>query len=479
MSESKKIIWDFQPKLRCVKCGVPVDKPYYVSDDNDENPQVVCEKCFMKASQLSIRDKREKREREVRQQHGNASYPSMGEVGEKGEKEEREEFSENFWYPTFRLRRNPFVSFNYKFEQVYGFAEYIEYVDTPASQLIHNLAVSGISAFIVGERGCGKTTALDLASQGLKNYFLITEPRAMLDIFNEIWNLNIDIDNEYFYSLFEKVLHRWFSNQRCTGCKRKCSLPQLRDIRYGVFWLLSDIKVSCLIKEWTFDEIIKWGRFPKNPVFLIDCPDDILEVGVYEFSKLIAKILDEIGGTIIITATPEQYQLCLKSDTLARFPKYDFPLPTREQLKQIIIKRIRGFQGWDESAPIPFTDEAIDYLIEVSRYNIRKLLFNCQRVLQKMWENQMDTPCGLKFVKELITREEGGLTVEQMIMEILREFKKQGKTWIGVDEVRKALKNKYNLEVSSKRLGRLLSGLLRRGILIDRREYYGLIQYHL
>jgi hypothetical protein len=84
---------------------------------------------------------------------------------------------------------------------------------------------------------------------------------------------------------------------------------------------------------------------------------------------------------------------------LARFIKYDFPPPTKDQLKEIIIKRIRAFQRWNEFAPLPFEDGVIDHLIEVSVYNIRRLIYNCQ-VLQKMWEDHTKTPCNLEFTRK-------------------------------------------------------------------------------
>jgi len=209
-------------------------------------------------------------------------------------------------------------------------------------------------------------------------------------------------------------------------------------------------------------------------------PYDLLSLqeGVYEFSRLIGQLLD-LGATVIITVTPEQYELCLKSDTLARLIKYDFPHPSLEQLKEIIIKRIRSFQNWDESAPIPFNDDVISYLIEASAYNIRRIIYNCQKILQKMWEEQMNTSCNLEFAQKLVKKEEIRLSLNQILYETIKELKAQGKTWVYVSEIISFVENKYNMKVSSERIGRLLSSLWAQGIILDRRELHGFIQYHL
>ena len=396
----------------------------------------------------------------------------LGEEGEEGEEGE----VLYHWYSIFKLKQNPFQTYDYRLEREYDLN--IEYVDTPASKQIHDLAVSGCSAFIKGERGSGKTTALDYASCNLKKYFVILEPRSIFEIFNEIWNLGINVRSKYFERVFRGAFYQFIDKKeyRCGGCRQKCKFDDSESIEKTMYNTLDSIPSKCIAKEWVFEKICQNKFYDEHLIFFIDAPDDLVQVGVYEFSKLVGKLLD-LGGVIIITATPEQYELCQKSDTLARLPVYDFPQFTKEQLREVVIKRIQAFQN--KSAPLPFNDDVIDYLIEVSNYNVRKLIYNCQTILQKMWKEQMNTSCNLEFAQKLVKKEEIRLSLNQILYETIKELKAQGKTWVYVSEIISFVKNKYNMKVSSERIGRLLSNLWKQGIILDRRELHGFIQYHL
>lgn len=339
------------------------------------------------------------------------------------------------WYPEFGLKEDPFGVYDYAIEEARTEERYPR-IRTKAVQKIVNLAKSKTNVILAGPKGSGKSTALMQADEEIDNCFSFVGPKTYTDIYNKLWDEMIKLDVEFncekdyddpenvaireLADKHHKVLYMslttgknilsWFSGSRCKyyDClkKEKCIFRRAEQtshitkgnydrevmLRDGkeICEELSERRDSCPMKRRIVNDyfaVVNEKR-AKNAVYLLDIPDDYVDLHPYD-KVILARLIEQFQtlGSVVITATDEQYASIRKSESLARIQKQDFPLPTNEELREIYTERIK-MSRTERCKLFPFTDNALNYLLDYSEKIPRSFIQLCSQVLAEMQSEQ-------------------------------------------------------------------------------------------
>jgi hypothetical protein len=409
------------------------------------------------------------------------------------------------WYPKFGLKEDPFGVYDYAIEEARAEGRYPR-IKTKAVQKIVDKAISKTNVIFAGPKGSGKSTALMKASEEInklgKYCFNFVGPKTLTDIYNQLWHemshpimldLNKDFDSPENVALRErqdkneKNLHLclmsnknvlfWFSGSRCKDfdCRKreKCLFTRAEStntitkghydrevmLRTGeeICRELSDRMDACPMKRRIVnDHFASVARErATGAVYLLDIPDDYVDLHPYD-KAILAKLIEQFQtlGTVVITATDEQYASVRKSESLARIQKQDFPLPTNEELREIYVQRIK-MSRMKKSELFPFTDNALNYLLDYSEKIPRNFIQLCSQVLTAMQSEGRHELADPDFILKILDLAPQ-TTETDAIKRLLGHLRAEGRDWVKVKELVKLLNGKYQVRVNDKRLGRRL-----------------------
>jgi len=383
----------------------------------------------------------------------------------------------DLWYPEFGLRENPFSSYEFTYDTSSGINCYVK---TLAIDRICTYARSGSSVFFVGAKGSGKSVAIHMASVELYSQKLILSfvaPKTFADVYNSIWDEFVGLEgqdqgehyddvNTYLSDRHSDDIAAWSGKKRCAyfDCRKrdKCRILNGKSGNITINLFMENIfriQNNCPMKRRIIEEMLEDLRGKlKGYVYLLDVPDDFIDGGKYTkivMERLVAAL--QKSGTVIVTCTSEQYKVIAKSESLARYPNVDFPLPTKENLKQMYVERVSAFrknERTEENHLFPFSNQALEYLIDVSEGVPREFIFKCGEVLVKMQREDALNPADLSFVVSALGF--GTMISEtDAINSMLAELRAKVRVWVKTKEMVKLLMQK-GVTVTSKRLGRRL-----------------------
>ena len=316
----------------------------------------------------------------------------------------------------------------------------IDYHFSSGCNIIYNMIENNISGVVIGERGIGKSTSVAVSANKFSNedknkhIFSIAGSRQLSDVYNIFWGMIVGHPNEksICYNEFEEYLtdeyrpmidmKTWFSS-RCKyhNCKRRerCRFilkdnkkPKYDEMMENLFFLTTE----CPLKRFILQETMKnsSGIFKKliGSTYIIDFPDTVTKINIDSLNKLIPSL--QRTGNVILTLNTKQYELIKSSDIFARIGAYNFPRLTYFELRAIVSAHGEGI-----------SDQIADKLIKQCNENPRKLLQLCELY---------STGLILNISKNL----------SDMLHEITKKLKEDGREWVKVDEYRRILKSEYN-----------------------------------
>ncbi|MEM3364070.1 MAG: ATP-binding protein [Candidatus Micrarchaeia archaeon] len=165
----------------------------------------------------------------------------------------------------------------------------------------------------------------------------------------------------------------------------------------GFFWRISELLVGS--NKGITDKINSIiGK--KTLVLLID------EAGLLkseDVASLLATIKDRTHSSIVSTSIEplsayEIYKGSFREGRVSR--EIPFPLPLREDLKNMVRERIESVGG---SGTYPFADEALDYIAKISGNIPREVLINCQNAAMYYVDEKYDRELGKADLEILLT----------------------------------------------------------------------------
>jgi len=400
--------------------------------------------------------------------------------------------TEKLWYPEFGLKDDPF-QYN-DFNNEYGFEIEIPRIKT---QEVDRIKILKATAFIVGDRGVGKSTVLGMAAEEDSNhlFYSIASP-SLTSFYNDLFRklLRFYRRKGELKAIFERALDKhWFEVQTrhsvgrarteldridchypyCT-LRRRCRIPlkeavdnieQALDYEH-LEWVLLNIEKYCPLKVHLVQKLIE-NLVDVEDVryrFLLDAPDDLYK-GINDFKDTVRKMQE--AGNAIIMATREQNDKLKKSDYFNRLNTFEFIQMTNEEIEKLHHKRIKWVQAGG-SYPLLLTEEALDYVVKKSIRNPRIMLKICEEVLVSMRRQKRVSPADVAFVEQK-SRTAGALSIADYIMMLVKRYKEQKKRWVPVEQSVIDMAEQFNVKVSEVLLGRKLRYLHRQGIIPDQR----------
>jgi len=404
---------------------------------------------------------------------------------------------EELWYPAFGLKEDPFQSYDYRNE--IRLDELVPYIKTKAIKFITELTESRKTCGIVGDRGVGKSTVLHLAKDNIierKKFppewlYVFCSPGSTVEFYNALFDKLIPrVEYEYDEDAIKEILdHRiekgsWFGYGsresvvggritksrepthlycRYPGCKRgtpRCELPLggrkdpslVNTVK--VVRGLNNIDHYCPLKMFLIKEfLLHKARGTDYLRFLIDLPDDLAKAE--EFMRLV-RVMQDAGSVILIGIREHQRRL-QKFDMFARYPFYEFPLMTNEELKELYYARTKWQQK--EKAPPPFTKKALEHIVKQSVRNPRTLIQTCSKLLVDANLKGISKPIRLDFVEK--SGAVPHMTFDKAIEGLLEKYVDMKRVWVPVGESVRHMKEWFNMDVKSRSLGRRLMRLMK------------------
>jgi len=336
-----------------------------------------------------------------------------------------------FWYPTFRLMRNPFVTFEAGVEGSRGI------IAAPMIKRSEALISARASAIIEGERGCGKSSVIC--------WFKIDGP----DVVTAISPRNVEGINR--------------------AIRKRVVLKLGRD-GYIVGRILAEMGASSEEHEKYRRAVAEVGRGGH----LFDVPDNLSPKAAFELADLCMRILDE-GGFIILFSTLEQARLLKRLDTFARFPVIKFERPSERFFYRLFASRVDaamigeapdyaiqvGQMGMTWKRTYPIDEKALEKVIKAADHNPRRFILICSRILTEMRERRMDKPLDEKAADELLkgadVLAEAPVDIDEALKAIMRESGSGGAKWVKVKDIRTALLERYGIDLRPETIGRRLT----------------------
>lgn len=382
------------------------------------------------------------------------------------------------WYPEFGLVRNPFQYFDRATEkESLPEEESYSLIRTEMVSTIIRKARSGTNAIFEGEKGCGKSSAIELAQWELTNknipVFTVVGMRTHNDFYHGLYRALVSHVEDAKDRIKRHFPGTWLGKplgipQKEMTYPEICTHPQCRKRircvivpdRFDVFEILEIVpkEIFCPVYQWIVIKIaatVSQGKI--KPVFLFDAPDDIENVATPTyFVNFMQDFHRETGSTIVLMTTSDQYARLKKTEYFGRWMREKFEPPNTRELREILLSRIKdSVEG--EGFLLPFDERAIDYLVDSSGGNPRKMLMDCNDVLSKMSSNERKEPADVDFVLNCIKgRMMMSISEMDAINGGIQYFLDKGYDWLEVRELQKFLLDKYQIKINSKRLGRLL-----------------------
>jgi len=350
---------------------------------------------------------------------------------------------------------NPFELTDYRTEQDRN--EHIEYVETQGSKFIESLIKNHVSALVIGEKGVGKSSALHVAVENLKEdrkVISVIAPRSLSEIYNELWHKIVGRDSKSLRGYcFEEVsqfleitvpvnIFPWFKNMcRYTKCRRKercrfiltgVEIPVMSEVIENIDMITTECPMKRYIIHHTLSGmgIVITNKLKDLGVsFMIDLPDNLVVYNLSSLDVLLPRL--QVVGSVVILSTEKQFQLCKQSEILTRLNILSYPLSTKKECINMIRCRERNDKV--------LSDEIITKIVDMSCGYPRKLIQLCSNEI---------------FGYE---KYEGISQEDKAIKLVIEKLKREGRLWVKVQEIRKDLKNNFMMDISSERLGRKLS----------------------
>jgi hypothetical protein len=357
---------------------------------------------------------------------------------------------QEYWYPVFKLVKNPFRLFEAGMEEY----EDIPFLDVPMKRKVETLVKVRQSCIVKGPRGCGKSTVIQIVEVKDEEIFRVVTPKSVDDACNQIFR---QFDDELTEEIAERLWNHFVidaieGSNNCKLCRIHCYVPIRREPTFEFLVFLRSLDVFCFAKRKLFKELTESAV---SVSFLIDVPDNLAGKEVKNFASLCNRLLSDPSNTVIIFATPEQASVLKAMDTFARFPVVNFELLDKTFFRELFKARVEAFREGD--APLPFKEEVIDKLAEISGFNPRIFIQLSSSVLTQMWLEGLKEPCGLDFLDKLdIIDAEKGVSEKDKIIQVLVPFK--GK-WIKLEELCRGLRGNLGIEFSERKASQYLSDL--------------------
>jgi energy-coupling factor transporter ATP-binding protein EcfA2 len=354
-----------------------------------------------------------------------------------------------YWYTAFKLTQNPFRFFEASMEES---VDGIPFIETAMQRRVEALIKSGTSCIIKGIRGCGKSRLIQMLEG--EEIFKVVTPENLDNVQFQIF-LNIDIEKEEKYAEIlwgRQVLRAVGSGENCKLCRKHCRISvKVRPVSEFIMYLRRPSD-GCPARRTLLEKIIKNELY--GYLFLMDVPDNLAGKEVENFASLCNMLLGN-SNVVIVFATPEQASLLRRMDTFARFPIINFEVPNKSFFKQLFTQRIEGFR--EGEAALPFKEEVVEKLAEISHYNARNFIQLCSSVLTQMWLEGLTEPCDLDFLDKLDI-----IDVEKMpsemdgIVEVLAPYKGE---WVQLEELCRKLQVHLSIKFTERKATQCLKNL--------------------
>lgn len=331
----------------------------------------------------------------------------------------------------------------------------IKYVETQGSKLIEDCVRNEVNTIIVGKRGIGKSTAIkvaynNLTDQGIRIGY-IAGSRTMADIYRVLWGGIIGQSGKHKGICYNEAIKfsgtggskfdfsLWFGKPRCRywACKRKerCRFDTRGKTELSVEDIYNNMDVmiiDCPLKRYILHAILYRDYTSRmklrelNITYILDIPDTFSSYNIYALNELIPGL--QFVGKVILIMNEKQYTICERSEVLGRLSAMKFPLPTESELMEIA----KGRMTKEHSIP----DTTLSNIISTSELSPRKLFQACEYHL-------------FNYDKYEKVKSE-----DQQIDEVIRLIKKEGNTWVKVKDIKNRIRDKFNTEISDRRIGR-------------------------
>jgi len=429
------------------------------------------------------------------------------------------------WFPELGLRDNPFQYNDFQHERQLGEPDFPR-VKTEEIKRIKILArqTSG-KYFIVGDRGVGKSTVLYMAVQDLKSkdkednmiVFSVVAPTSVVELYDKLFRQfvkwykkedkgtgettieeKISLLNAFFRDSVEptevfnikrkKFIHREEYTEHHVDCtfwncpyRKRCAFP-LKALSSDMKKVNSEIVVDkllridkyCALKVYLVQSMAKMALhygFDQGKIinFLLDMPDELYKLEDFRLTLIRLSAL----GTLVLIATRKQYSdlTRLKPDTFSRFVKREFIQLKNKELRELYFARLDWLREKGEGKNYPpfLTEAAIDYVINQSVRNPRLMLKICHETLESVMRDDKSLPIGTEYVEKM-SKTATQFSQLDLIRILCQRYISQKRAWVEVAEIRHNLKEQSGMNISSERLGRILTSLKLEGLVKDQRN---------
>ena len=364
----------------------------------------------------------------------------------------------------------------YLAEDVFGL------VVTEGSKEISRMARSGTSVIIEGAKGCGKTATLELVDVDLfeRGYlsFPVFAPATFKEFYHSIYRSMLsqfpgtdiieNVEELFFKQGYLDSVPIKHPDQMLS--ERMCAFPQCYKPKRcklagptgnNIFEIIEHLprEINCPLYQWIIIKAVEFlnRELGKRLIFLLDMPDNLLEVDIRYVTNFMQEFRKASLSTIILMATREQYVKLGRNEYFKRWMRLDFVKLTGKELKKIVNMRIEECSAKDKEYIFPFNENVLNYLIGKCNWNPRWLLQSLNFLLSWMSDMGMEAPVDIEIAKEVLDKKKiTSLSQMDAIELMLQEYRERGGGWVYVKIMVEDIFNKYHIKISYARLGRLL-----------------------
>ena len=400
------------------------------------------------------------------------------------------------FFPFFGLLRNPFQysdAGHEIFSNESDDSSKYPVIQTSASREVLMKAISGVDTIFIGEKGIGKSVMGILVKEELsrrdKKIFTVIAPETFtsfyLKLFAEIMvgriielhEISKYIEQEMIgqnYMAEPMIKSRNFDGTISRNYPLICSHPKCPHLPKcaltladgsakfflaNLFYPEKNIKnklptdIICPLYQWLIVKIS--GALRIEGTFFLDYPDDMGGWLRY-FKEFIADF--RRNNTLIIMVTREQFDTFNKNEFIGRFPNQVLKSLSNEEIKEIILSRIKTDSEPEGEYPPVFTEDGLNYLVVQTKGNPRKAIQYGARVLEVMLVEDKKESADMEFViSSLKDRIPVVMSIADALTSLVRELKEKKAGWVTGSEINRMLVEEYNiLTLSPVSLGKRL-----------------------